>query len=370
MRARVQLGALAICGLFVVNGNTVSAQNNLVARAPSAPTPAKPASVAATNDQTFAMTKKLGRGINLGNFFDAPIEGYWSMKYDDSLLDRIKEAGFDTLRLPVRWSNHAATTAPYTIDSKFMSRIQGVVDGALKRGLIVVMDMHHYRQMNDEPIDEAEIKVEQRIVERRYFALWAQIAEHFQQYPEQLLFEPFNEPNKRLDAPRWNKVFETVRQTIRRSNPTRYLVVGPAQWNNAQALSKLELDPKDRRLIVTIHHYEPFDFTHQGAEWTTIDMQKSLGKSCCNAEQLSRLEQPLIVAKAWSKAEQRPIWVGEWGSYDKAPSSGRIAYTTAMVAALKKHDLPWAYWELAAGFGIWNPKENRWRSELKAALLN
>jgi endoglucanase len=325
---------------------------------------------ATSNEATFAMAKKLGRGISLGNFFDAPIEGYWSMKYDDSLLDRVKEAGFDTLRLPVRWSNHAGATPPYTIDPVFMVRIQSVVDAALARGLYVVMDMHHYRQLNGEPIDEAETLVNQRIVDERYLALWRQIASQFASRSNQLLFEPFNEPNKRLDAPRWNKLFEAVRSVIRKSNPDRFLVVGPAQWNNAQSLAKLMLNAKDRRLIVTIHHYEPFDFTHQGAEWTTIDMQKLRGTTCCNAEQLARIDQPLVTATAWSKKELRPIWVGEWGSYDKAPLESRLVYTKAMIAAFKRHELSWAYWELAASFGIWNPKENRWRVELKAALLN
>jgi endoglucanase len=322
------------------------------------------------NNQTFTQAKTLGRGINLGNFFDAPVEGYWSMKYDESLLDRVKEAGFDTLRLPVRWSNHAAASAPYAIDPVFTKRIQGVVDAALARGLHVVMDMHHYRQLNGENIDEAEKKVSQQIVEERYLALWGQIAKQFASYPQQLLFEPFNEPNKRLDGPRWSTLFEAVRQVIRKSNPNRYLVVGPAQWNNAEALSSLSLNKKDRRLIVTIHHYEPFEFTHQGAEWTTIDMQKARGTTCCNTEQLARIDKPLATAIAWSKKEQRPIWVGEWGSFDKAPIESRLAYTKAMVSALKRYELTWAYWELASSFGIWNPKENRWRDDLKAALLH
>jgi endoglucanase len=322
------------------------------------------------NEQTFAISEKLGRGINLGNFFEAPIEGYWNMKYDDNLLDRVKEAGFDTLRLPVRWSNHAAASAPYKIDPVFMKRIQGVVDAALARGLNVVMDMHHYRQLTGEGLDEAEKKVAQEIVEERYLLLWRQVALQFRNHPQQLLFEPFNEPNKRLDGASWNSLFEAVRKIIRETNPDRYLVVGPAQWNNAEALGALKLNAKDRRLIVSIHHYEPFDFTHQGAEWTTIDMQKSRGTRCCNAGQLASIEKPLLTAIAWSRKEQRPIWVGEWGSYEKAPIESRITYTKAMVAALKRHELPWAYWELAAGFGIWDPKENRWRADLKAALLN
>ncbi len=341
------------------------------------PRPERPEPAASITDQeknkssraAFEITKALGRGINLGNFFDAPSEGAWGMRYEEALLDRVKEAGFNTLRLPVRWSQYAGRTAPYRIDAKFMERIASVVKAAQARGLYVVMDMHHYRQLNDEALDPGEEKVAASVVEERFIAMWAQIAEYFKDYPETLLFEPFNEPHKRLEGEAWNLLFERARAVIRKTNPNRFIVVGPTRWNNASALPGLKLNPTDRRLIVTIHHYEPFEFTHQGAEWTTIDSKGWLGTTCCNAEQKVKIEKPLRLAQQWSQFNDRPIWVGEWGSYSKAALDSRLNYTRTMVRALQKFKFSWAYWELASGFGIYDPQTKQWRADLKEALM-
>ncbi len=317
----------------------------------------------------FEFCAALARGINLGNFFEAPIENYWGMSYDESLLDLIVQAGFKTLRLPVRWSTRALATAPFTIDPDFFNRIEGVVQAALKRNLHVVMNMHHYRQINDEPLDEAEAAVATKDVDERFFAMWQQIASRFSGYPAQLAFELLNEPHKRLNETKWNQVFERCRQTVRVTNPNRWIVVGPAQWNNAQALKDLVLEKTDRRLIVTIHHYNPFEFTHQGASWTKLKDQSANSVDCCDASQLNNMFQPLDLAVAWSQQQHRPIWVGEFGAYQKAAMPARVRYTRLARKAFEERGFTWAYWELASGFGIWDPKTKRWREDLKQALL-
>ena len=326
------------------------------------------ASAPDVDQETFLAARALGRGINLGNTFDAPKEQYWGVTYDETLLDRIKEAGFKTLRLPVRWTTRAAATAPYTVDPRFLKRIASVVDAAFKRDLRVVMNMHHYRQLNGEALDEAEFAVADEIVDERFLAIWAQIAQHFKSYPDTLLFEPMNEPHNRLAADKWNGLFEAVRGVIRVQNPKRYIVVGPSQWSNAAALPTLKINTNDRRLIVTIHTYDPFEFTHQGAGWTNLK-NSATGITCCSAVQLDAIVKPLVLAKNWSQTNRRPIWVGEWGSFDKAPLASRLQYTRAARDAIEAQGFTWSYWELASSFGIWDPKTNQWRPELKKALL-
>src|ERR1700751_3125287 len=89
-----------------------------------------------------AMNKKLGRGINLGNALDAPKEGAWGVTLKAEYFRTIKEAGFDTIRLPVRWSAHAEANAPYSIDPTFAARVDWAVDQALANKLNIIVNIH------------------------------------------------------------------------------------------------------------------------------------------------------------------------------------------------------------------------------------
>jgi len=81
----------------------------------------------------FHYNRLLGRGINLGNVFEAPREGDWGLTLQEDFFPLIKKAGFDAVRIPVRWSAHAQAKAPYRIDAKFLARIDWTVDQALKQ---------------------------------------------------------------------------------------------------------------------------------------------------------------------------------------------------------------------------------------------
>ena len=89
------------------------------------------------------------RCINLGNALEAPNEGDWGFIIRQSDLETIAEAGFDTVRIPIRWSAHADTEFPYTIDRDFFARIDEVVGWALEAELQVIIDLHHYVRNHD-----------------------------------------------------------------------------------------------------------------------------------------------------------------------------------------------------------------------------
>ncbi len=207
-----------------------------------------------TNDP-FTQNARLGRGVNLGNALEAPYEGAWGLVLREEYFRLIREAGFNSVRIPIRWSAHAAEKAPYTIDPRFFDRVDWAVNQALSQGLLVVINMHHFGELMADPQGQRE----------RFLALWRQIAERYQGYPPELLFELLNEPSERLTAAIWNELLRDALRVIRASNPDRNILVGPVQWNSLHALSSLRLPPEDRHLIVTIHYYEPFPFTHQGA---------------------------------------------------------------------------------------------------------
>src|SRR5207249_4998810 len=98
-----------------------------------------------------AANKKLGRGINLGNALEAPKEGEWGVKLEAEYFQTIKKAGFETVRLPVRWSAHAQAEAPYTIDPKFAGRVDWAIDQALANKLNIIVNVHHYGEVDADP---------------------------------------------------------------------------------------------------------------------------------------------------------------------------------------------------------------------------
>jgi endoglucanase len=316
----------------------------------------------------FAMMKKLGRGINFGNILEAsPAEGSWGLTLSDTLFDKAREGGFATLRLPVRWSNHAQTSAPYTVNEGFFQRVDYAIDAALSRGLNIVVNMHHHRQLCGEALDNGEPTVSAQDLDDRFVAMWAQIAQRYRDQPaDRVLFELYNEPNTGCTPARWNGLLQRALSEVRKSNPQRYVVVGPTSWNGADALKDLVLPDSDQRLIVTIHNYNPFTFTHQGASWASGSDQW-LGTTCCSAAQVQDIQRPLDVAQQWG-GTRRPIWLGEFGAYEAAPYDSRVRYARVLRDEAERRGMSWAYWEMAAGFGIWNPNAQAWRTELRDAL--
>jgi endoglucanase len=206
----------------------------------------------------FELNERLGRAVNFGNALEAPSEGAWGMTLEASFFDLVKEAGFDTIRLPISWTYHTSKEAPYTVDSAFIERVQWAVDEAVARDLNIIVNVHHYDELNKDPSAE----------EGRYLAIWQQIAERFKDYSDKVYFELLNEPHDTFngDATLWNEVLVKALEVVRESNPTRAVIVGPTNWNSITKLDQLVL-PDDPNLIVTVHFYEPFQFTHQGATW-------------------------------------------------------------------------------------------------------
>lgn len=306
----------------------------------------------------FTMNEHLARTVNLGNALEAPNEGEWGVTLKDEYFQLIKQQGFTAVRLPVRWSAHALENAPYTIDSEFFNRVDWAVAQAFKNNLAIVVNMHHYEEMALDPTGH----------QARFIALWRQIAEHYQSYPNALLFEPMNEPNGLMNAKHWNDLIALTLPEIRATNPTRNIVIGPTEWNGVRALDELILPPDDQHIIVTIHYYNPFQFTHQGAEW----VQGS--ESWLGTEWGSNAEEQLVKydfrqVEQWAKDNQRPIFLGEFGAYSKADMASRVRWTDYVARQAEAQNFSWGYWEFCSGFGLYDLTTNKWHEELVQALI-
>jgi len=323
---------------------------------------AAPGASAAAN----ATATAIGRGVNFGNMLEAPTEGAWGLTVTDDFIDKAAAAGFKSVRLPVRWSNHASAAAPFTIDPAFMTRVESVVDKLLAKGLVVILNMHHYRQLDGDQVDAGETAVPPAAVDVRFVMLWQQIATRFQGRSARLVFELYNEPHGRMNGEPWNVLAARALGVVRKTNPERIVVIGPTTWNSAGDLRLLKL-PNDANLVATVHDYNPFSFTHQGAEWVSPVLP--VGVTCCNASQEADMTGPLDVAKTWSTAKHYPVFVGEFGAYSKGDDASRIDFNHKMRAAMESRGMSWSYWEFAAGFGVYDPAKLTFRQGLLDSLL-
>lgn len=284
---------------------------------------------------------ELGRGINLGNKLEAPAEGDWGGPVEAWMLTTIREGGFTTVRVPARWSAHAATAAPYTIDPAFLERVAWVVDQAGSAGLNVVLNVHHYGEIFSDPQGQRE----------RFLALWQQIAARFRDQPESVVFEVLNEPNTDLTPDLWNALLVDALAVIRQSNPRRYVMLGTAEWGGIGAMARLRL-PDDDRLIFTFHYYQPFAFTHQGAEWVS-GADAWLGTRWGTSSDSAAVRRDFDSVATWAAQRAVPVFLGEFGAYSRAALEDRVAWTAFVRSEAERRGFAWAYWEFDAGFGAW-----------------
>jgi endoglucanase len=307
----------------------------------------------------FEANKALGRGINLGGALEAPTEGAWGITIQDEWFRVIKNAGFDSIRLPVNWAAHSLKAAPYTIEPAFFKRVDHLLDMAEKSKLKMVLNIHHFSGLDMSPDAHLE----------HFLALWKQIATRYKARPSSVYFELNNEPHEKLDDQKWNAILAKGLAVVRETNPTRPVIIGPTFWNGIWALPKLTL-PDDENLIVTVHTYNPFDFTHQGAAFADAKIRNIKNKAWAGTEtELKAMCKELDQAQEWGKAHNRPIYLGEFGVYEKAPMDSRVRWTASMVREAEARGFSWAYWEFGSGFGVYDIKRKAWQDKLLQALI-
>jgi endoglucanase len=360
-RWRTLCGAVSLLCLLFIAGCTTPMRSNLKPFPPMAsdnPPGASP--------EALRAVKGLARGVNFGNMLEAPNEGDWGLIVNRGFIDATVAAGFTSVRLPVRWSNHAQPLQPFTLDAPFARRVEIVIDALLAKDVYVVLNMHHYRQLDGDAPDAGDLPVDAGLADERFLTMWQQIAQRFMFKSDRLIFELYNEPHGRLDAARWNDLMARALAVVRQHNPKRAVIVGPTHWNNAKALEALRL-PNDPHLIASIHHYEPFAFTHQGASWIKPELPK--GVACCSAAQQLEITAPLDVAKAWSVKNNYPVYLGEFGAFNVADLESRANFTRQVRQEAESRGFAWSYWELASGFGVYDPTAKAFRQPLLRALM-
>ena len=209
---------------------------------------------------TVTLDAGLGRGINFGNMLEAPYEGAWGLTVQPEFFARVAEAGFDHIRLPVSWTYHADLEAPYLVDETFFQRVDEILDMAEAIGVQLILNDHHHDELDADPLAESP----------RFLAIWNQIATRYADKGDWLHFEILNEPHGVFSQvpEMWNELQADALAVIRQTNPTRKVLIEPVSFSSISRLDDLDV-PDDPNLIASVHYYDPFPFTHQGANWIT-----------------------------------------------------------------------------------------------------
>lgn len=313
-------------------------------------------------DENMRFVRKLGVGISLGNSLDA--NGLWNYEPEADELEyevfwhnpaihrqqfrTIREAGFQTVRIPVSWGDHMDEEGD--VSEVWMNRVQEVVDMALEEELYVILNSHHENWLDLIPKREQAMEQNLRI-------LWRQIAARFEGYDGRLLFEGMNEPRQKDSEYEWNEGTEELRAMVNRLNASfvetvrerggknqdRYLLVTTYAGHHLEKVME-DLEVPKGHIIVSIHAYLPYHFCQNRdgtAQWSLDNIQ--------DTEELQRAftqMQQFFIQKGI------PVIVTEFGCVDKDNIESRLAWTRYYMELAKETGIACIWWDNGSDYRL------------------
>ena len=311
----------------------------------------------------FKRNAILGRGMNFGNALEAPHEGEWGLMIKESYIQEVKDAGFNSVRLPICWSAHTSYTTPSSIDATFLKRVDTVVNWCTSRGLAVIITIHHFNDFYDNPDNET--------YKSMFTAIWQQLSTHYKSYdPEKLFFEVLNEPHSNLTADKWNALIPSILETIRKIDTERTLIIDVPDYGYHESIGKLMIPESEINVIVSVRYYLPYPFTHQGAHWAE-GSDKWLGTTwTATPEQKNTVETDMQKIQTWSTEHHRPVTVGEFGAIIYADPASRLIWTDYVTRSFEKHNFSWSYFDFGVIFKAYDIEKNVWLKGFREALIH
>ncbi|UCF35552.1 MAG: glycoside hydrolase family 5 protein [Acidobacteriota bacterium] len=302
--------------------------------------------------------RRLGRGINIIGY-DPIWFNFEERRFQERHFAKIEEGGFNGVRINLHPFKHMQKEPPYTLNDSWLEVLDWAVAGSTQAGLTAILDMHEFGEMADDPVGN----------KGRFLSFWQQIAPRYKDYGRELVFEILNEPNRNLTPEMWNLYLREGLELIRQTNPHRTVIIGPAFWNNFEYLKDLRLPEEDRNIIVTIHYYLPFRFTHQGASWAENAAHLSGIEWTGTAEENRAIQADFGKAQQWAQENDRPLFLGEFGAYDKADIQSRVRWTSFVARTAEKLGWSWAYWQFDSDFIAFDISQDRWVDPIWKALI-
>nr|WP_225311950.1 cellulase family glycosylhydrolase [Microbispora cellulosiformans] len=245
------------------------------------PSPSPSPSASPQPGDAMARVAAMQPGWNLGNTFDAiPDETSWgNPPTTQAMLHYVRSQGYNSIRIPITWSNHHGAAPDYTLDAAWLSRVRQVVDWSLAEGFYVMINLHHdsWQWINGYPGDRTTVM-------NRYNALWRQLAGTFRDYSQKLVFESINEPqftgtsgDSESDQVlnELNTAFVRLVRASGGGNATRLLVLPTLYTSSEQArldaLTGTFNQLRDPNLAATVHFYGWWPFSANIAGGTRYD---------------------------------------------------------------------------------------------------
>lgn len=314
----------------------------------------------------FNRAKSLDNGISI-----SWLEQTWNkdvLRNDglkDTDLKLLKTLGFKSIRLPVAFRYFEQNNIDL---NSVLSRIDAAWELCRKYGFKLIID-YHYGDLADNNFTTSTNNI---------INTWTAIAKKYKNKAEDdLFFELYNEPPP-INPQVWKDAAYNMVTAIRQIDSKRTLLIGASNYNSIYELSRF-IRLKDENIIYTFHFYEPFLFTHQGADWVGAQMattgvpfpysadkfpqlndkaRGTAGQDNYNKYHLDGNEgsvhDKLQIVKAWADKYAVPIICGEYGSIDKADANSRCRYTKTVRRYLKQLGIPGILWDYNTNFSIFN----------------
>jgi len=292
------------------------------------------------------LVSKMKVGWNLGNTLEAiGGETAWGAAYtSQKLIDSVKAAGFNTVRLPVAWFSHSDTVTSI-IDKGWIARVKEIVDYCIKDSVYVIINVHWDKGWLENRVNTAN----KAQVNKRQQAYWTQIATYFKDYNEHLLFASANEPNVN-DAIgmsvllSYHQTFiDAVRATGGNNSSRTLIIQGPSTDidKTNQLMNTLPVDQIENRLIVEVHYYTPWNFCGMNGDQSWGKMFYYWGKGNHSTTDVTRnatwgeesdMDKYLGLMKTKFVDKGIPVIIGEYGAFRRklSPPSDQALHNASI----------------------------------------
>jgi len=303
-------------------------------------------------------TADMGRGWNLGNTLDAHGTGVSGIATETmwgnptttkAMIDEVKEAGFNTIRIPVTWYKHIGAAPDYTIDAAWLNRVEEVMSYAFDNDMYVIINTHH------ETEDWlATTYANQAAATAQLEKIWTQLANRFNSYGDYLIFETINEPRVVGGTNEWNGGTTEYRAVVNDYNKAAVDIIRGTGGNNAtrfimcptyagsthnDVLADYVVPNNDSKVIATVHSYFPYNFSNRGEDGGDTDTWGSATDKAQLDAEMQKIYDRFI-------ANDIPVVIGEWGSKDRGGNTAaRATHADYYVAAAEAQGLSTIWWD-------------------------